>query len=177
MYVQGDATDEAAFSAAIEGADVDGARLRTRPACARGPLAGTFRGVYRTIARLSDAPGALLFIIGGYSSLRAAPGADRFVTYLSHVPAERHDEIHVVAALVVEHLPAKLTMLDWVFVSPALRFGARMPGERSGRFRPGGDVAVRPEDGGAISVADYALGLVDLIENGGHHRAQVNLGQ
>ncbi|MGW5697790.1 VOC family protein, partial [Streptomyces asiaticus] len=37
-------------------------------------------------------------------------------------------------------------------------------------------VAVQPEDGGAISAADYALGLVDLIEKGDHHRAQVNLG-
>jgi putative NADH-flavin reductase len=30
--------------------------------------------------------------------------------------------------------------------------------------------------GGAISAADYALGFVDLIEKGDHHRAQVNLG-
>ena len=36
--------------------------------------------------------------------------------------------------------------------------------------------SVRPEDGGAISAADYALGFVDLIEKGDHHRAQVSLG-
>jgi putative NADH-flavin reductase len=65
--------------------------------------------------------------------------------------------------------------LDWVFVSPALRFGAHMPGESLGRYRLGDDVAVAPEDGGAISAADYALGFVDLIEKGDHHRAQVNL--
>jgi hypothetical protein len=56
-----------------------------------------------------------------------------------------------------------------------LRFGAHMPGERLGRYRLGDDVAVAPEDGGAISAADYALGFVDLIEKGDHHRAQVNL--
>jgi hypothetical protein len=33
---------------------------------------------------------------------------------------------------------------------------------------------VQPEDGGAISAADYALGFVDLIEKGDRHRAQVN---
>ena len=41
----------------------------------RGPLAGTFRDVYSTIARLADAAGVPLFVVGGYSSLRPAPGA------------------------------------------------------------------------------------------------------
>jgi uncharacterized protein len=143
----------------------------------RGPLASTFRDVYSTIARLADAAGAPLFVVvGGYSSLRPAPGADRFVTDLSHIPAELHHEIRADAALIIEDFPATSATLDWVFVSPALRFGALMPGERLGRYRLGDDVAVQPEDGGAISAADYALGFVDLIEKGDHHRAQVNLG-
>ena len=53
--------------------------------------------------------------------------------------------------------------------------GSFAPGERLGRYRVGGDVAVQPGDGGAISGADYALGFVDLIEQGNHHRAHVNL--
>jgi uncharacterized protein len=65
--------------------------------------------------------------------------------------------------------------LNWVFVSPALRFGVRLPGERLGRYRLGDDVTVQPQDGGAIFAADYPLGFVDLIEKGDHHRAQVNL--
>ncbi|ONK14366.1 hypothetical protein [Streptomyces sp. MP131-18] len=48
--------------------------------------------------------------------------------------------------------------------------------ERLGRYRLGDDVAVQPEDGGAVSAAQYALGFVDLIEKGDHRRAQVNLG-
>jgi putative NADH-flavin reductase len=170
-YVQGDATDQAALSASIEGADVVVAALAPR-----GPLAGTFRDVYGRIARLADAAGITLFVVGGYSSLRPASGADRFVTDLSQVPAELHDEIRTGAALIIEDLPATPATLNWVFVSPALRFGAHMPGERLGRYRLGDDVAVAPEDGGAISAADYALGFVDLIEKGDHHRAQVNLG-
>jgi hypothetical protein len=51
-----------------------------------------------------------------------------------------------------------------------------MPAERHGRHRLGDEVAVQPEDGGAISAADYAPGFLDLIENGEHHRAQVILG-
>jgi len=170
-YVQGDATDEAALWGVIAGADVVVGALAPR-----GSLTGTFRDVYGTIARLTDAAGIPLFVVGGYSSLRPAPGADRFVTDLSHIPAELHDEIRAGAALIIEDLPATPVTLDWVFVSPALRFGARMPGERLGRYRLGDDVAVQPEDGGAISAADYALGFVDLIEKGGNHRAQVNLG-
>src|ERR1700754_153455 len=47
-YVQGDATDEAALSSAISGADVVVAALSPR-----GPLEGPFREVNRTIARLA----------------------------------------------------------------------------------------------------------------------------
>jgi putative NADH-flavin reductase len=169
-YVQGDATDEATLAAAIEGADVVVGALAPR-----GPLTGTFRDVCSTIARLADAAGARLFVVGGYSSLRPAPGADRFVTDLSYIPAELHDEIRAGAALIIEDLPATPATLDWVFVSPALAFGAYMPGEQLGRYRLGDDVAVQPEGGGAISAADYALGFVDLIEKGDRHRAQVNL--
>jgi uncharacterized protein len=169
-YIQGDATDQATLRASVEGADVVVGALAPR-----GPLAGAFRDVYSTIARLADAAGVPLFVVGGYSSLRPAPGADRFVTDLSHIPAELHDEIRAGAALIIEDLPATPATLDWVFVSPALRFGARMPGEGLGRYRLGDDVAVQPGDGGAISAADYALGFVDLIEKGDHHRAQVNL--
>jgi uncharacterized protein len=80
-----------------------------------------------------------------------------------------------VAALVTDDLPATPATLDWVFVSPAARFGAHVPGERLGRYRLGDDVVVQPDDGGAISGPDYALGFVDLIEAGDHHRAHVNL--
>ncbi|WP_331771223.1 hypothetical protein OG948_47265 (plasmid) [Embleya sp. NBC_00888] len=142
----------------------------------RGPLAAGFRDVHRTIARLADAAGTPLFVVGGYSSLRPAPDADRFVTDLGHIPAELHDEIRARAALVIDDLPATPATLDRVFLSPALRCGARMPGERLGRSRLGDDVAVQPEDGGAISAADYALGFVDPIEKGDHHRTQVNFG-
>ena len=117
-----------------------------------------------------------MFVVGGYSSLRPARGADRFVTDLSQIPEELHDEIRAGAALIIEDLPATPATLDWVFVSPALRFGARMPSERLGHYQLGDDVAVQPENGGAISAADYAAGFVDLIERADHHRAQVNLG-
>jgi putative NADH-flavin reductase len=169
-YVQGDAIEEAALGSAISGADVVVAALAPR-----GPLAEPFREVNRTIARLADAEGARLFVVGGYSSLRPAPGAPRFVEDLSHVPAEIQAEVLAGAALIIEDLPSTPETLDWVFVSPALAFGSFAPGERLGEYRLGDEIAVSPEDGGDISAPDYALGLVDLIEAGDHHRAQVNL--
>jgi putative NADH-flavin reductase len=169
-YIQGDATDEAALASAISGADVVVAALAPR-----GPLAGPFRDVNGTIARLADTENARLFVVGGYSSLRPAAGAPRFMEDLSHAPAEVHDEILAGAALIIEDLPATPETLDWVFVSPAQAFGAFAPGETLGEYRLGDDVAVQPEDGGAISSADYAIGLVDLIEQENHHRAHVNL--
>ena len=169
-YIQGDATGEATLASVISGADVVVAALAPR-----GPLAGPFRDVNGTIARLADAENARLFVVGGYSSLRPAAGAPRFMEDLSHAPAEVHDEILAGAALIIEDLPATPETLNWVFVSPALAFGAFAPGERLGEYRLGDDVAVQPEDGGAISSADYAIGLVDLIEQQNHHRAHVNL--
>lgn len=168
-YVQGDAMDEAALSSVISGADVVAAALAPR-----GPLADSFRDVYRTIARLADAERVPLFVVGGFSSLRPAAGAPRFLEDLSHAPAEFHDELIAVSGVNIEDLPATPETLDWVFVSPAGNFGSFAPGERRGEYRVGDDVAVHPE-GGAISGADYALGFVDLIEQGNHHRAHVNL--
>lgn len=168
-YVQGDAQDEAALSSVVAGANVVVGALAPR-----GPLAGPFRDVYRTLARLADAEGARLFLVGGFSSLRPAAGAPRFVEDLSHAPAEFHDEIRAGAAVVLEDLPSTPETLNWVFVSPAGLFGSYAPGERLGEYRLGDEVAVEPA-GGEISGADYARGFVDLIEKGDHHRAHVNL--
>src|ERR1700760_2108816 len=108
-YVQGDATDEATLASVISGADVVVAALAPR-----GPLAGPFRDVNRTIARLADTEKARLVVVGGFSSLGPAAGAPRFVEDLSDVPAEIQDEVLAGAALIVEDLPTAPKTLDWV---------------------------------------------------------------
>lgn len=170
-YIQGDVSDESALAAVVEGADVVAAALSPR-----GALADSFRDVHRGIARLADAARVPLIIVGGFSSLRPAPGAPRYVTDLSHAPAEYHAELTTMAALVADDLPATPASLDWVFVSPAGTFGSHAPGERLGRYRIGDDVALQPNGGGEISGPDFALGFVDVIEQGTHHRAHINLG-
>ncbi|HSC79725.1 MAG TPA: NAD(P)-dependent oxidoreductase, partial [Chitinolyticbacter sp.] len=54
------------------------------------------------------------------------------------------------------------TTLDWTFVSPAVGLA---PGERTGKFRLGGDEVLMAGDQPAgISVADLAVAIVDEIE-------------
>lgn len=170
-YVHGDATDRTVLDSVISGADVVVAALAPR-----GPMTAIFRDVTRSIAEFADAAGARLFVVGGYSSLRPTPGAERFVTDLSDVPAAVHDEVLAGAALIIEDLPNTPESLNWVFVSPAFGFGAHAPSDPLGRYEVGDEVAVDPTTGGVIAVADYALGMVDLIERDEHRRVQLNLG-
>ena len=63
--------------------------------------------------------------------------------------------------------------LDWTFLSPAFIFA---DGERTGRFRLGGDTALKGEDGPSrISFADYAIALVDESETPKHPRQRFSI--
>ncbi len=60
--------------------------------------------------------------------------------------------------------------LDWSYLSPAAFI---QPGERTGKFRLGGDSLVVDEKGESrISAEDYAIALVDELENPQHIRRQ-----
>jgi putative NADH-flavin reductase len=64
--------------------------------------------------------------------------------------------------------------LDWAFLSPSAQFVA---GERTGVFRLGADTALRDENGRSwISYEDYAVALVDEIEQPRHSRCRFTVG-
>lgn len=169
-YVQGSAEDEAALRQAIQGAQVVVAALSPR-----GELAGRLRPIYRTVARLAAEAGAKLYVVGGFTALRPAPGAPRLIE-AEQPPEQIRAEVEAMAAVLTEDLPEAPAALDWVYVSPANQFGAFAPGERRGHYRLGDEVALYDEDGvSAISGADYALALVDLIERDDQHRVQVGV--
>lgn len=68
----------------------------------------------------------------------------------------------------------QVTDLDWTFFSPAVNFA---PGERTGRFRLGGDTVVTDANGESrISMEDYAIALVDELENPRHIRQRFTIG-
>jgi putative NADH-flavin reductase len=74
---------------------------------------------------------------------------------------------------VLDWLRASVSDIDWVFLSPA---DAIMPGERTGKFRLGGDTIVRDASGkSAISVEDYAVAMLDEAETPKHHRQRFTL--
>ena len=64
--------------------------------------------------------------------------------------------------------------LDWTFISPSRMF---TPGERTGKFRYGKDHLLMDEDGNsAISFEDFALALVDELEQPKYVRQRFTVG-
>ena len=139
----------------------------------RGDMAGRLVETYRTLARLAAA-GARYVQIGGFSSLRPASEAPRFVD--GDVPEQFRDEAlegEATRAMLVDGAPPEL---DWLFVSPAGGYGAWAAGERTGTYRIGGEVALFDAEGGSnISGADFALAVLDEIEKPRHHREHIGI--
>ncbi len=160
---------EALATRLIPSADVVVATLAPR-----GDMAGQLVLTYRELARLSADAGARYLQIGGFSSLRPAPDAPRFVE--GEVAEQFRDEAiegDATRVMLVEDAPGDL---DWVFISPAGSYGAWAAGERTGEYRIGDDVALFDEQGeSAISGADFAAAVVDEIDHPAHHRAHIGV--
>lgn len=63
--------------------------------------------------------------------------------------------------------------LDWTFFSPAVMIG---PGERTGKFRLGKDHVVKDDKGESrISYDDYAIAMVDELEQGDHVKGRFTI--
>lgn len=163
-YETGDATDVG--QRVIAGADAVVATLAPR-----GNMSGRLVDVYAELARLSAEAGSRYLQVGGFSSLRPAERAARLVE--GDVPEEYRAEAlegEATRAMLAERAPGGL---DWVFVSPAGAYGSWAPGERTGNYRLGGEVALFDTDGASnISGADFAVAIVDEIENFPGSRAQ-----
>lgn len=64
--------------------------------------------------------------------------------------------------------------IDWIFFSPA---GTLEQGKRTGKFRLGKDDLIIDENGiSHISVEDYAVAMVDELENPKHHCERFTIG-
>lgn len=64
--------------------------------------------------------------------------------------------------------------IDWIFFSPA---GTLESGKRTGKFRLGKDDLIIDENGiSHISVEDYAVAMVDELENPKHHYERFTIG-
>jgi hypothetical protein len=155
--VQADLTDRAGIAQAIAGA---GAVV----------LSVKFQGldVGNLLDALKDAKRVL--IVGGAASLYVAPG-------LQLIDTEGFPDFIKVEAEPARQALARLEQgedLDWTFLSPSIFFE---PGERTGSFRLGQDELLTAESGRShISYEDYAVALLDEIEQPQHRRQRFTVG-
>lgn len=167
-YVRGSALEEDVRRRAFDGADA--VVSATSP---RGDMADAQLTLSELLASRAAVSAVRLIVVGGFSSLRPAPGAPRFIE--GDVPEQYRAEAHA-GHSVLEMLKAEPEDLDWTFVSPAAEFGAYAPGEAKGVYRLGGEVALFDADGkSAISAPDFAKAIIDLIESGEHRREHVSV--
>jgi putative NADH-flavin reductase len=109
-------------------------------------------------------------VVGGAGSLEVAPG----VTLVStpEFPAEYKTEALAGDAFLAL-LRAEAADLEWTFLSPSALL---VPGERTGVFRLGHDQLLVGEQGSRISLEDYAIALVDELEQDAHVRQRFTVG-
>ena len=110
-----------------------------------------------------------LIVVGGAGSLEVAPGvtlesAKDFPAAWKPI-AQAHEKA-------LELLQA--SSIDWTYLSPSAFFE---PGKRTGKFRLGQDQLLTAPDGKSwISMEDYAIALVDELEQPQHRRQRFTVG-
>lgn len=117
--------------------------------------------------RKSDSP--RLIVVGGAGSLEFSPG----VTVLD---SGYWPEPYVPIA--TSHMKAfaalKGSDINWTYFSPPMLI---QPGERTGKFRLGGDTLIKDDLGQSqVSFEDYAVALVDELEKPAHERSRFTIG-
>ena len=110
-----------------------------------------------------------LIIVGGAGSLEVSPGVQLVDT--PDFPAEYK-------AVSTAHRDAlklyqKEKDLDWTYACPSAEI---MPGERTGKFRTDTKLLVDTDGKSHISMEDYAIGIIDEIENPMHIREVFTIG-
>lgn len=123
------------------------------------------------IAGLAQAGVKRLVIVGGAGSLYVAPGVQ-----LVDTPAIPDEWRPMVLAhrSSLDLLRAEGGALEWSFFSPA---GLIRPGERTGAFRLGLDELITDAQGNSsISAEDYAVALLDELEQPKHIRQRFTIG-
>ena len=131
--------------------------------------------VYPKILNAVKASGTgRLLIVGGAGSLFVKPGVRLVDT--GTLPEAWLPGVKSLAKFYLETLVHEQD-LDWVFFSPAANLGNLQPGVRTGKFRLGKDDLIVDEKGDSfISVEDYAMAMVDELEQENHHKERFTIG-
>jgi putative NADH-flavin reductase len=123
----------------------------------------------RVLAAVRKAGVPRMIVVGGCGSLWFSPGllvVDSEYWPKNLVPIAR-SHMKVLETL-------KASDISWTYVSPPMLIDL---GERTGTYRTGGDDLIKDENGKSwISFEDYAIALVDELENPKHERARFSVG-
>ena len=112
-----------------------------------------------------------LLIVGGAGTLFYAPG--KMVMDADDVPAQLLPGIKSLGEFYLNTL-RKEKDIDWIFLSPAANM---TPGKRTAKFRIGKDDLVVDANGDSnISVEDFAVAMVDELEQEKHHKERFTIG-
>lgn len=112
-----------------------------------------------------------LLCVGGAGTLFSAPGVRVMDT--SNLPEAIMGGVKSLAEFYLNTL-CNEKEVDWIFFSPA---GNIAPGERTGKFRLGKDDLIVDEKGNShISVEDYAVAMIDELEQENHHKERFTIG-
>jgi len=167
-YLEGTLLDVPGLVAELEG--VDAVVVTVAP---RGEMAGQVRPSIEALNSVLP-ESVRLGVIGGAGGSRVAPGGPRVIDG-DFPEAFKPEAFELIGVL--DDLRAEQTGRDWFFIHPAGGFGSFNPGERTGRYRTGGDVLVVDENGESfISGDDLAIAVLDEIERPQHSRQNFTVG-
>jgi uncharacterized protein len=157
--VKGDLADQAGLAAALKDHDAIVSSVRFK----------SFQPA-QLIDAVKTSGVKRLIVVGGAGSLEVKPGVALIDT--PEFPAVAKEEGEggrkTLVALRTEQ------GLDWTFLSPSAVIG---PGERTGKFRLGGDQLLVGADGKSrISIPDFAIALVDELEKSQHIKKRFTVG-
>jgi uncharacterized protein len=163
--VQSDLSDPAKVARIVKGADAVVSAYGPPPDKTTEIIAATDC----LVQGIKQAGGPRLVVVGGAGSLFVAPGVT--VRESGHLPKEL---IPIVDAHIQVLKNLKQSSVNWTYFSPA---GFFEPGERTGKFRLGKDDLIADTQGNSrISFEDYAIALVDELENPQHQRERFTIG-
>lgn len=161
--VKGDATDPASVAEVVRGADAVVSAISPRPNARGLPAPSLAANARALIAGLREAGVTRVLYVGGASSLEVAPGT--MLADLPDFPAAYRDEARE-GREALDVWRGEAEGLDWTYLSPAAEIG---PGERTGRYRTTDDQLLVDAHGkSAISFEDYAVAVLDELENPAH---------
>lgn len=121
------------------------------------------------IDAVKAAGGPRFLVVGGAASLKLEDGTE-FIDSPMFPPQFLPNKFGILGLREVFYMLKKEGSFDWGFFSPAVMI---VPGERTGTFRWGTDKYFTNDEGESrISVEDYAVAMIDEVENPKYHQTR-----